>query len=741
MKKILFSLIAIITCHNAYAQRPSDFVNPLIGTSNYGVTQPGPAVPQGITSMSPFNTIPAEGNKINTSAWCSTPYVFENKWCIGFTQVNLSGVGCPDLGSLILLPTSGKLEVDCDKYATTISDINSKVGYMSAKIDKYGTFAEMTATEHSTRSRYTFPEGKGHILLNIGKALSTESGGSARIVNETEVEGMRLLGDFCYGRPQGVYPLYFVARVNRPSDIYYWKKQQKSNQWSSTNGTYKLYTTYNRPIAGDDIGIVFNYDTGKNDVVEISIGVSYVSIENARQNLEAEQGGKSFEQLVEEAKIKWDKVLDVADIEGGTADEKIQFYTALYHNYFHPNILNDVNGEYPAMMSGKTLRTDSTRLTMFSGWDVYRIQPQFGALFFPKRINHMAQALMDMYREGGHLPLFETLSQEFMVMEGDPALPYLTACYKLGLTRGIDPEEMYQAMMKNAEGLTEVRMKDGFYKEHGYVPYTHKYDNSVSQALELYIADWALAEMAGALGKDADRTAILKRTNGYSVYFDPAYGLMRPVKSDGKFLDKFEPTQGLNFTDVDGFHEGCSWNYSFAIPYDIPGLIKLHGSPKVFASRLNECFEKGYFDMGNEPDMGYPFLFNYVKGKEYLTQYWVNDCLKKYFGNRPSGLPGNDDTGTMSAWQNFAMIGLYPVCPAKTVYAISTPVFDKVTLKLDPEYYGGNTLTIKAVNRSDKNIYIDHIELDGKPYKSYFIDHKTLTGSHELTVYCTDKHK
>jgi len=732
----------IVLSITSFAQRVSDYVNPLIGTSNYGVTQPGPAVPNGMVSISPYNTIVAEGNIINSSGWCSTPYVYENKWCIGFTQINLSGVGCPDLGALITLPISGKIEVDYNKYATTISKIKAEAGYMSAHIDRYNILTEMTATERTSRSKYTFyGGGEGHIVLNIGKALSTESGGMARIINSQEIEGMRLLGDFCYGKPQSVYPVYFVARVSKPAKISYWKKQQPSNQWSTTNGTYKIYTQYNRDIAGDDIGIVFSYNTTKDEVIEFSIGISYVSMENARENLEKEQSGKQFSDIVEQAKTKWDDVLGVVKLEGGTKDQKIQYYTALYHNYFHPNILNDVNGEYPAMISEKTLKTDKERLTMFSGWDVYRIQPQFGALFFPERINNMAKSLMDMYREGGHLPRFETLSQEFMVMEGDPAISYLAGCYNLGLTKGIDPEEMYQAMMKNAMGESEVREKLDFYKENSFVPFLQKYDNSVSEALELYMADWSLAQFAGSLGKRADRDMLLSRAQGYKKYFDPTFKLMRPIDKNGEFIDGFNPTQGLNFESVDGFHEGCSWNYSFAVPYDINGLIKLFGSGSSFTDRLNECFEKGYFDMGNEPDMGYPFLFSFVKGKEYLSQYWVDECLKKYFGNRPSGLPGNDDTGTMSAWQNFAMMGIYPVCPSKAEYVITTPLFDKITISLDKNYYSNRELVIRAVNRSEKNIYIDHITLDGKPYKSYFIDHKTLTESKELIIYCTDRHK
>ncbi len=755
MKKQLFSILALTaTILSAVATSPtppppSRMVNTLIGTSNYGVTHPGPAVPGGMVSTSPFNTIPHADHKIHTDGWCSTPYVFENKWVIGFTQVNLSGVGCPDLGSLLVMPTTGELEVDYRKYATTMGDIKAHAGYFQTDVNsKNGAIkTQMTATKRSTRTAFTFPSGNSHILFNIGKGLSTESGCSARIVSNNEIEGMRLMGDFCYGKPQSIIPIYFVVRTSKDAKtVKYWKKQPELpsavSNWSKYSNSYKIYDLYKREMAGDEIGVAFSFDTEKDDQIEIQIGISYVSIENARENLETEQANKDFKQIQTEAENAWDKVLSVVDLEGGTHDQKVQFYTALYHNHIHPNVLNDVNGEYPAMVSGNTLNIANSmtngqeRLTMFSGWDVYRISPYLGSLFYPKRQNQMAESMMQMYRESGNLPKFEVLSQEFSVMEGDAALPYLTACYLLGLTKGIDTEELYQAMLKNAMGETPIRGKLDFYNKNHYIPLKAQYDNSVSQALELYVADYSLSVVAEKLGKTADAQMLRERAMGYKIYFDNNYGLLRPVLEDGKYMEGFDPLEGQNFESVSGFHEGTSWNYSFSTTFDTPGLIKLFGSKQRFVDSLENCFKKGYFDMGNEPDMGYPYLFTEVKGKEYLTQYWVNNCLNKYFKNIPAGLPGNDDAGTMSAWQNMSMMGIYPITPAKPIYTITTPTFDKVTIQLDPEYYNHKELVIEAINRTPENIYIDKVELDGKPYKSYFISHKMLTNAKKLTIYC-----
>ena len=541
MKKLLLAAAVLCTLGYARAQKqPADYVNPFIGTSNYGTTQPGPVVPQGMVSMSPFNTIPRPEHSVHTGGWCSTPYVWDNTWTIGFTNVNLSGVGCPDLGSLILMPTTGTLNVDYQQYASPLAEQVARAGYYSARVSAYDVLAEMTTTLRTSRSRYTFPAGESHILFNIGQGLTTESGGYARIVSDSEIEGFKIMGDFCYGMPQSIIPVYFVVRTSKPAEqIQYWKKQPDFSQsaikdWSSTSGKYKIYDRFKQPMAGDDIGVAFTFTTEADEAIEVSVGVSYVSIENARENLDREQHGKTFESIHAEAVQAWNDVLGVVSLEGGTEDQKTQFYTALYHNWVHPFVLQDCNGDYPEMESGRIRRMPegTDRLTMFSGWDVYRLTPFMGALFFPERQNAMARSMMQMYRESGNLPKFEIAAKEFKVMEGDAALPYMTACWFLGLTKGIDTETLYQAMLKNATAPAEenpIRGDQSFYTEHHYIPLRAQYDNSVSQAIEYYVADWSLGQMAKALGKTADYQMLNARAMGYRTYFDKSYGLLRPV--------------------------------------------------------------------------------------------------------------------------------------------------------------------------------------------------------------------
>lgn len=753
MKKILLSAAALCLGCTVQAQKaPADYVNPFIGTSNYGTTQPGPIVPQGMVSMSPFNTIPrGREHRVHTDSWCSTPYVWDNKWMIGFTHVNLSGVGCPDLGSLLLMPTTGKLEVDFQKYASEMENQVAKAGYFSAKIKSYDVLAEMTTTARTSKSRYTFPAGESHVLFNIGQGLTTESGSYARIVSENEIEGFKIMGDFCYSEPQSVIPVYFVVRTSKPAaEVRYWKKQPELGgivkDWSSTSGQYKIYEKFKAPLAGDDIGVAFTFHTDAGEQIEVSVGVSYVSIENARDNLNKEQRNKKFDDIYAESVAAWNDVLGVVKLEGGTEDQKVQFYTGLYHNWIHPFVLNDANGDYPEMESGRIRRMPEgvNRLSMFSGWDVYRITPHMGALFFPERQNNMALSMMQMYKETGNLPRFEIASKEFKVMSGDPALPYMVGNYNLGLTKGIDTEVLYQAMLWNATAPgpeNRIRGDRTFYNENHYIPITGKYDNSVSEAIEFYIADWSLGQMAKELGRTADYRMLEARSQGYKKYFDKEFMLLRPLMPDGTFMPDFNPREGENFEHARGFHEGSSWNYSFSFSYDIPGMVRLFGSPQRFVDSLSACFDKGYFDMGNEPDMSYAYLFSFLKGYEWKTQYYVDQCLKKYFSNTPGGLPGNDDAGTMSAWQNLSMLGVYPAIPSQAQYVITTPTFDRVTIQLDPEYYGRKELIVEAVNRTPENIYIEKIELDGKPFAGYTISHKQLTEAGRLTIYCTDKPK
>lgn len=741
-KRSLFILTVVSLFSMAsHADEPAEKVNPFIGTTNYGTTNPGPVLPNGMISVSPFNVMGSPKNRFDKDKqWWSTPYSHENRFFTGFSHVNLSGVGCPEAGSLLLMPTAGELNVNYNEYGSEYAGEIASPGYYANRLTRYDIGTEVTATTRSSIARFTFSEGKGHILLNLGEGLTNESGAWMRRVSDTEVEGMKLLGTFCYN-PQAVFPLYFVMRVNKvPQAAGYWKKQRQMGveaQWDATSGVRKLYTRYGRDIAGDDIGAFFSYQLAEGETVEVQIGVSFVSTENARLNLDAEQSGFNFDAVRNSARTAWNEALSKVTPQGGTHDDQVVFYTALYHALIHPNILNDVNGQYPEMERDGIGTTKTNRYTVFSLWDTYRNVHQLMTLLYPDKQLDMVRSMVDMYKEGGWLPRWELYSRETLTMEGDPAIPVIVDSWMKGL-RDFDVETAYAAMIKSAttpEKDNFIRPDIDDYLEKGYIPLREEFDNSVSHALEYYIADHALARFAKALGKTEDANRFYQQSLHYKKYYSPAYGVFRPILPDGSFLSPFNPKQGENFEAVPGFHEGSSWNYSFLVPHDVEGMIKMHGGKRKFVNKLQEVFNDGHYDPTNEPNIGYPYLFSYVKGEEWRTQKTTRELVAKHFKNSTDGLPGNDDTGTMSAWVLFSMMGFYPDNATDPSYTFTTPVFDKISLRLDDFHYHGQAIEIETVRPSREAVYIDKIVIDGKRWSSYRISHDELVKAKKITFY------
>ncbi len=741
MKKIFTYLCFLLPAVSGFAQEPADYVNPFIGTTNYGTCNPGAICPNGLMSVVPFNVMGSSDNKYDKdSRWWSTPYENTNSYFTGLSHVNLSGVGCPEMGSLILMPTTGELDVDFTKYGSKYKDETATPGYYSIFLTKYNIKAEATATLRSGLTRFTFPAGKSNIMLNLGEGLTNETGAFLRRISDTEIEGMRMLGTFCYN-PQAVFPIYFVMKINKkPEATGYWKKQPEMKgveaQWDAYSGKYKLYNNYNREIAGNDIGAWFTFNTAENEEVEVAMGVSFVSMENARENLEKEQQGRHFAEIQKEARNNWNSHLGRIKVEGGTDDQKSVFYTGLYHALIHPNILQDVNGEYPAMETGKTMTTKGDRYTVYSLWDTYRNLHQFMTLVYPEKQIEMVRTMVDMYKEHGWMPKWELYGRETLTMEGDPSLPVIVDTWKKGL-RDFDIETAYEAMYKSAttpgnQNLMRPDIDD--YISKGYVPLMEQYDNSVSHALEYYIADYSLYTLAKELGKKEDAKMFYDRSMGYKNYYCKEFGTLRPKLPNGEFYSPFDPKQGENFEPSPGFHEGNSWNYTFFVPHDIKGLAKMMGGQKKFVNKLQMVFDKGYYDPANEPDIAYPYLFSYFKGEEWRTQKLVKELLAKHFKNTPGGIPGNDDAGTMSAWAIFSMMGLYPDCPGVPEYTLTTPTFDKVTITLNPDFYSQKELVIEVANKDSDSDYINKIEMNGKKC-GYRVNHNDLVKAGKITIY------
>ena len=715
--RFLVAVIALLIPFFSSARQLTDYVHPWVGSSNFGTTNPGAVCPNGMMSVSPFNVTGSEKNKWDKdSRWWSTPYTSDNCWFTGFSHVNLSGVGCPELGTIITMPTSGELSTDYLLYGSEYTGETAQPGYYALKLSKYDILAEVASTMRSSIERYTYRKGKAHVIVNLGQGLTNESGGFIRKVSDTEIEGMRLCGGFCY-HSQAVFPQYFVIRVNKsPKEAGFWKKQPNMTAeaaWDEHAGKYKVYTDYAREMAGDNLGYRFTYDAEDGEQICVQMGVSFVSCENARQNLEAEQPACNFDQVRAESHRQWEEALERVKVSGGSEEQKEIFYTALYHALLHPNVLNDVNGEYPLMQGGKYAAQNGievvnpgigkvakghNRYTVFSLWDTSRNLHQLLTLAYPEKQIDMVRSMVDMYKEWGWMPKWELYGRETFTMEGDPAIPVIADTYLKGLT-DFDIQAAYKACLKSANTPgkdNKIRPDVDPYIAKGYIPLGYfaqdfSGDNSVSHALEYYVADNALALLSDKLAQEATSSAqkaeyqksakeFRKRSKGWRHYYSKESGTLRPLNSDGTFLSPFNPKDGADFSNTPGFHEGSAWNYTFYVPHDIEGLAKAMSGDKAFVAKLQKVFDEGLYDPANEPDIAYPFLFSRFKGEEHRTEKTVAALLKKYYTTRPDGIPGNDDTGVMSAWAVFSMIGMYPDCPGEPQYTLFSPVFDSVEI-------------------------------------------------------------
>ncbi|MGP1435667.1 MAG: GH92 family glycosyl hydrolase [Phocaeicola sp.] len=724
MKRLVFFLGELLfSLMTAFGQKaPVDYVNPFIGTTHSGNTNPGALCPQGMMSVAPFNV---KGDTMDYQIYAA-PYDYSKKYLTGFSHVNLSGVDCPDMSSLLLMATTGNIDVDYHSYGSTYTDEVATPGYYSNRLEKYGVRCEMTATPRTSMARFTFPKGKSNILMNLGEALTTESGATVKLVNDREIEGSKLLGSFCR-HPEATFPIYFVMRINKvPSEHGYWKRMMSTD--NNSGSYYKLYRKYSKELSGDDIGAYFTFNTDTDETIEVSIGVSFVSTENARMNLEKEQPfGTTFDKLCADARKSWNDNLSRILVKGGTEDQKTIFYTALYHFLIHPNILQDVSGQYPQMEGEKILTTNRNRYTVFSLWNTYRNVHPLMTILFPDRQLDMVNSMIDMYREYGWLPKWELYGRETNAMSGDPATIVVVDTYMKGLT-DFDVDRAYRAMFKSAtmEGKKNMIRPDiDDYLSKGYIPMKSQYDHSVSRALEYYLADNALISLAKKLKRKEDVKQLGKRTEGYKYYYRKDFGMLAPLNEDGKFYEPFDSKQE------------AAWNYTFFVPYDIKGLAGLMGQNR-FIAELQNVFDKGYYDPANEQNLAYPYFFSRFSGEGWRTQQLIKELLKKHYTNKPDGLPGNDDSGAMSAWAVFSMMGFYPDCPGEAKYTLTTPIFDEITIQLDNNYWKRDRLVIKKEGNGDfiKEVYLGKHKVSGLR-----VDHHDLIDAGKITFVTSDAKK
>ncbi|MCF7802652.1 MAG: GH92 family glycosyl hydrolase [Candidatus Marinimicrobia bacterium] len=699
--------------------RLTSYINPFIGTAGGGNTFPGAVRPWGLVSISP-----------HTDPGAPSGYIYGEPWFYGLGHAHLSGTGCADLGSIILTAGRGNISPFPDQYRTKYDNEIAAPGYYAVDLPEHMISLESSASLRVGLTRITsHKEGQFHIILDAGRSLGGVEGGEVSVVSANEIEGYNISGGFC--GEDNRQKVFFVARFNRSaSKVGTWAGGELSNE--------KLSISEEMPV-----GAWMRFSGSAETPLLVKVGISYVSIENARENLREEMPGWDFESVRSQASDHWQEVLSKIRIKASKG-EKTKFYTALYHALIHPNIISDVNGEYPEMGHHDVGRnTERPRYSVLSLWDTYRTLHPFLTLVYPQRQEEIIQSMLDMYLESGYLPKWELVSNETYMMVGDPAPIVIADSYIKGV-RGFDDSLAFEAMLKPAQleaGQDAPPIRAGYHEllEYGYIPFDQDTSEDwwvwgpVSTSLEYNLSDFAISQMAQTLGRTSIAQEFSDRAKLYRNLFDKQSLFMRPRKADSTWLDPFDPlaTEGSGYWEGSGgpgYVEGNAWQYTWFVQHDVPGLIDLFGGEKPFSEKLSSCFDEGHFTINNEPDIAYPYLFRYVPEQAGSTPALIREIMETSFGTGPDGLPGNDDAGTISAWYLFSSLGFYPVELATSEYVLGEPQVRKAVVTLDEQYYSGDSLIIERVKNEGK----PGIKWNDKTLDTYRIDHSRLTSGGKL---------
>ncbi|MFC8416025.1 GH92 family glycosyl hydrolase [Streptomyces coelicoflavus] len=716
---LLASALAVPAAQAAPDGPLTDLVNPFIGTENEGNTYPGAAVPFGMVQFSP-------------DTGHNTGYDHSDTHIRGFSLVHLSGVGCGLGGDLPVLPTTGDVtETDYAKYAASFNhdDEEASPGYYRVGLDS-GVDAELTATERTGVQRYTFPAtDKANVLLNAGQSLHRNISAEVEVLDSRTVRTAITGSGFCQDTKP--YTVYTITRFDRPFASY---------------GTWDDGTVTAGSKTGGD-GAYVRFDTTKDRTVEATTALSYVDARGAARNLRAE-GGHSFDHVRRGAQRTWEKRLDDVRVRGGDDTLRRTFYSSLYRSFLAPNVGSDVDGRYTGWDQEIHRAKGFTYYQNWSLWDTYRTQSQLLSLLAPREARDMAISVIKIDEESGWLPKWGYGTVETNIMTGDPVTPFLTNAYQQGLLHGWE-EKAYRALKKNADGVPPTdspavgREANREYLADGFAPYVKgrphakpgdsDYDHGASATLEYALSDAMLSRMARDLGHDADAERYAERAQSYRNVFDPSTGFFRARDAEGAFTGPADPAQS------EGFHEGTSWQYQWLVPQDLPGMIDLIGGTEAANERLDSFFAydrlladpaktarkvwvNGPYDYynadkynpQNEPDLIAPYTY-LSTGQPWKTTDVVHAALT-LFTDTPTGMTGNDDLGTMSAWNVLSSIGIFPIQPGYDTWGLSTPVFDRVDLTLDRRYYPRGALTITAPGTSDTDRYVQSARADGSAY-------------------------
>ena len=745
MKKyILFSsllcLLSLVS-RPLSSQNVIDYVNPIIGTNGMGHTFPGACVPFGIVQLSPeTDTIPhnVDGRYQGRVYEYCAGYQHKDKTIVGFSHTHLSGTGHSDLGDILIMPTTGKIQTNPGTaeapetgYRSRFSHDTEKCvpGYYEVKLEDYDILAQLTTTQRVGVHQYTFPTEDAQFILDLGHGIYNYDGKTLwsylRVENDTLLTGYRITN----GWARQNYT-YFAISLSEPILQYGYKDKQRmkySGFWRKND------IHHNFPdMAGREITAYFQTKLPANHKLTIKVALSAVSQSGALANLRAEAAGLTFEQVKAKATALWTKELTGLEIEG-TDDQKALFYTSLYHTMINPSVYMDVDGKYRGNDMEIHLTDGFTNYTIFSLWDTYRAEHPLLNLIKPKQGADMAESMIRIQQQSALdlLPVWYLMANEGWCMSGYHAVAVLSdVAKKLGIK---DKKAMLEAMKATAnskwmEGLTD-------YIKYGYVPYD-RCGTSASNTLEYAYDDWTIYQAALDAGDNEMAEIFKKRALNYKNVFNPALGLACPKYKDGSWKKDFSPLQ----TYGEGFIEGNSANYSFHVPHDVKGMIECFGGDKKFIERLDNLFaeplDKKYYEdnedieeecllggyvHGNEPSHHIPYLYAWTS-QPWKAQYWLREIMNRMYVNNIDGLHGNDDCGQMSAWYIFTAMGFYPVCPGSDQYVLGAPYVPSCKLTLP----NGKLFLIKAPGVSDKKRYVKEVKLNGKPYNKLYLTHSDI---------------
>ena len=679
------------------------WVNPRIGTGGHGHVFLGANVPFGYVQLGPTE-------HTRGWDWCSG-YHDSDSVLIGFGHQHLSGTGIGDLGDIALLPVTNREQRE---VIFSHRDEAIQPGYYAITLRDKGkpyVTVELTATQRTGMHRYTFAPDQTTIqlLLDLGQGIGWDSPKRMRMeqISPRIITGMRISVGWARNQMD-----FFAMEFSQ--DV----KLEKLN--------------------GDTLGLITTANEGTPLMVKT--GMSAVSSKNALQNLVVENPDWNFYDIVRNAHKAWDAELSKIDIKTDNEDDRTVFYTALYHTMVAPSVFSDVNGEYRGA-DGKVHEGNFTNYTTLSLWDTYRAAHPLQTLIHREKQMDIAQTFLHIFEQQGKLPVWHLMGNETDCMVGNPGVPVLADLVLKGFD--VDAQAALKAMTTSAM-LDERSM--GLIKQYGYIPYDLEPDKeTVAKGLEYALADWCIAQVAKKVGDQENYNYFNERSKSYRHYFDKQSRFMRGKDSKGNFRDlaDFDPLSTKHRND--DYCEGNAWQYTWLVPHDVHGLVDLFGSEKAFVSKLDSLFTVegdmgeeaspdvtgliGQYAHGNEPSHHIIYMYNYV-GQPYKAAPLIRQVLREQYRNDLDGLSGNEDVGQMSAWYVLSSIGLYQEEPAGGKYIIGSPLFNEATLNVGD----GKTFTVKAVNNSDKNIYVQSAKLNGKRYDKSYIDYRDIVAGGTLEL-------